>query len=88
MTKKLKWASEKSRRTFEDSQKYINIEPTWKGLVPSFVLLIEKGDSKGRQVAIDYMMQMAAIADWVRQAQKRGVKMLRVPVEKKLKQVI
>jgi len=31
---------------------------------------------------------MAAIADWVRQAQKRGVKMLRVPVEKKLKQVI
>lgn len=66
----------------------IDIEPTWKGLVPSFVALIERGDSVGRKVAIDHMMQMAAVADWVRQAQKKGIKMLRVPAEKKLRKVI
>ena len=77
----LDWKSEKSRRTFEDSQKYIDLEPTWKGLVPSFIRLIERGDAEGKRVAKDYMMQMAGIADWVRQAQKKGVKMLRVPAE-------
>ena len=88
MEKKLKWSSAKGRRAFEHSERYIDIEPTWKGLVPSFVMLIERGDSVGRKVAIDHMMQMAGIADWVRQAQKKGVKMLRVPAEKKLKRVI
>jgi len=88
MTKKLKWASEKSRRAFEHSEKYIDIEPTWKGLVPSFVMLIERGDSEGRKVAIDHMMQMASIADWLRDKQKRGIKMVRVPAEKKLKKVL
>jgi len=84
----LDWKSEKNRRIFEDSQKYIDIEPTWKGLVPSFIRLIESGDAEGKRVAKDYMLQMAGIADWVRQAQKKGVKMLRVPAERKLKKVM
>jgi Tfp pilus assembly ATPase PilU len=78
----------RTREIFERGQRYIDIEPTWKGLVPSLVLLIDKGDSKGRKVAIEHMMQMASIADWLRDKQKRGIKMVRVPAEKKLKRVI
>lgn len=78
----------RTREIFKHGEKYIDIEPTWKGLVPSFVALIERGDSVGRKTAIDYMMQMANIADWLRDKQKMGIKMVRVPAEKKLKEVV
>lgn len=70
------------------SKKYIDIEPKWMALVPSFIALIEHGKPEGRKVAIEEIEKMARISDWVRQAQKRGVKMLRVPAEKKLRKVI
>jgi hypothetical protein len=34
------------------------------------------------------MRQMAKISDWVRQAQKKGIKTLKVPAIRKLKKVI
>lgn len=41
----------------------IDMTPTWKGLVPFFVLAIETGTPEGRKVAIEELTRMAGIAD-------------------------
>jgi len=50
----------------------IDVTPTWKGLVPSFVLLIEEGKPSGRAYAIKEINRMATICDKVVEAQKKG----------------
>lgn len=43
--------------------KTINVTPTWQGLVPVFVALIENGAPEGRKFAVDELRRMARIAD-------------------------
>ena len=42
---------------------FIDLTPTWVGLVPLLVTLIENGDAQGRRTAIEEMTRMAAAAD-------------------------
>jgi hypothetical protein len=41
----------------------INLTPTWEGLVPAFIALIENGTPEGRAMAIKEITRMAQIAD-------------------------
>ena len=41
----------------------LNITPTWEGLVPAFLALIEEGTAEGRAMAIKELTRMAQIAD-------------------------
>lgn len=43
--------------------KTIDITPTWEGLVPFFITMIENGTPKGRADAIKELTRMAKIAD-------------------------
>ena len=43
----------------------IDLTPTWESLIPTFVMLIENGDAKGRATAIDELKRVAAFADSV-----------------------
>lgn len=41
----------------------LNLTPTWEGLVPAFIALIENGTTEGRSTAITEITRMAQIAD-------------------------
>lgn len=41
----------------------IDLTPTWESLVPTFILLIESGNNKGRNAALEELTRMAQIAD-------------------------
>jgi len=59
----------------------VDVTPTWQGLVPSLVALIERGDYKGRKVAVDEFNKIAKLADEVIRLKKQGkLKELKVKV--------
>lgn len=43
--------------------KTINITPSWQGLVPAFLALIEDGTAEGRNFAVSEIARMAKVAD-------------------------
>lgn len=43
--------------------KTIDVTPTWEGLVPAFLALIENGTPEGRAMAVKEITRMAQIAD-------------------------
>lgn len=49
----------------------INIMPNWEGSVGMLVLLIEKGDAKGRATAIAELTKMGKLADLYVASQKK-----------------
>lgn len=71
-----------------ESYRVMDIEPKWVTLTPYFIRMVRGENAENRKVAEEHIMQMAEVMDWVRQAQKRGVKMLRIPSEKKLRSVM
>lgn len=48
----------------------IDITPTWSGIVNALIIVIQDGDSKGRQIAIEELRRMAEIADKYVESQK------------------
>ena len=42
---------------------YIDIRPTWSGIVPALVEMIERGTDEARNVAITELTRMAKLAD-------------------------
>lgn len=43
-----------------------NVTPTWTGILPVLLALLENGDSQGQKTAREELQRMAAIADlWV-----------------------
>lgn len=49
---------------------YIDVTPTWRGLVPAFVALIENGDAEGRAHAIKELYRMADAVDAINAERK------------------
>ncbi len=41
----------------------IDITPTWEGLLPALLMVLERGDAKGREEALAELRRMARIAD-------------------------
>ena len=78
----------KTEEEFKEKMKTIDIELKWVNLAPYLIRLIREGCPENRKYAEEEIMNMAKVMDWVRQAQKRGVQMLRVPSEKMLKEVV
>lgn len=50
----------------------IDLTPTWQGIVPALILLIENGNAEGRKFAQEELMRLAAFAD--SQKEKANVK--------------
>ena len=43
--------------------KTIDITPTWEGILPALLAVIENGNFEGRKVAIEELTRMAQLAD-------------------------
>ena len=43
--------------------KFIDITPTWAGLLPALLALYTDGNSQGRKYALEELQRLAAIAD-------------------------
>lgn len=41
----------------------IDLRPTWVGILPSLLILVEDGNSTGRATAINELQRMARLAD-------------------------
>jgi hypothetical protein len=48
----------------------IDLTPTWRGILPVLIALIEKGNAEGRKAAVDDLERMATIADTYVKQQK------------------
>ena len=51
---------------------YIDVTPSWEGLVPSLVTLIENGSAEGRKIAREELHRMARAADMAVRMQKEA----------------
>lgn len=43
--------------------KTIDVTPTWEGILPTLLVLLENGNSKGRETARAELKRMAKLAD-------------------------
>lgn len=53
---------------------YIDVTPSWEGLVPYLVTLIENGSIEGRKIAREELHRMARAADAAVRMQKEAAK--------------
>jgi len=59
----------------------IDVTPTWQGILPTLVALIERGDYKGKKAAVSELNKVAKLADEVIMLKKQGkLKELKVKV--------
>ena len=54
---------EPAERTDEKGRTYIDLTPTWSGMLGTLRMLIENGDATGRKTAWAELVRMAALAD-------------------------
>jgi hypothetical protein len=50
----------------------IDVTPTWSGILPALLLVLENGDPAGKKVAREELQNMARIADLFVTAQKNA----------------
>jgi hypothetical protein len=55
-----------------DAAQTIDITPTWSGILPVLLLLLDSGSAKGRADARDELVRMAKLAD-IASANLKGV---------------
>lgn len=45
----------------------IDVTPTWQGITPALIAVLQNGDSQGRKIAKEEILRMAMLADlWVK----------------------
>lgn len=50
-------------QTADDKPRRIDATPTWEGLMPALVAVIENGTGEGRETAVEELMRLARAAD-------------------------
>jgi hypothetical protein len=54
--------------------KSINLTPTWEGILPALLAVLEDGTETGKKLAREELKRMAKIADFYIKANKRQAK--------------
>lgn len=47
----------------KDGTEYIDVTPTWTGILPWLLHVIEEGEEEGRQIAKDEILRLGRVAD-------------------------